>query len=198
MRIPLRLALIGVLAAASSTAVAGPLEDASAAYQRHDYATALRVWRPLAENGDVAAQISLAGAYWLGQGVPQDYAEAAAWYRKAADQGDAHAQFSLGVLYANGEGVPEDFEEAVKWYRKAADQGDAYAENNLAVLYGAGLGVPQDFVLAYMWFNLAAAQGTANAVHGRDLTANQMTPSQIAEAQRLAREWRPKVVASWW
>jgi hypothetical protein len=71
MRIPLRLAFIGVLFAATGMAVAGPLEDASAAYQRHDYATALRVWRPLADNGDVAAQTRLGYMFANGQGVPQ-------------------------------------------------------------------------------------------------------------------------------
>jgi uncharacterized protein len=118
------------------------------------------------------------------------------WYRKAADQGIANAQYNLGVFYANGHGVPQDYVEAVKWYRKAADQGFAMAETNLGVMYALGHGVPQDFVLAYMWFNLAAAQGTANPVQGRDLIANHMTPSQIAEAQRLAREWRPTAAAA--
>ena len=113
------------------------------------------------------------------------------WYRLAADQGNASAQFNLGVMYAKGEGVPQDYAEAVKWFRLAADQGDAMAQFNLGVMYAKGQGVPQDYVLAHMWFNLSAAQGDEDAVKNRDIAAGQMTPDQLAEAQRLAREWKP-------
>jgi TPR repeat protein len=113
------------------------------------------------------------------------------WYRKAADQGDADAQFNLGAGYDNGQGVPQDYAEALKWYRLAADQGVASAQYNLAVMYANGQGVPQDYVRAYMWFNLAAAQGLQGAEEDRDQVAQQMTAAQIAEAQKLAREWKP-------
>ncbi len=89
------------------------------AYQRGDYATALREWRPLAEQGDASAQTNLGFMYENGQGVPQDYGEAMKWYRRAAEQGNIKAQFDLGVMYANGLGVPQDDTEAIKWYRKA-------------------------------------------------------------------------------
>jgi TPR repeat protein len=59
-------------------------------------------------------------------------------------------------------------------------------------MYSNGQGVPQDFVQTHMWFNLAAAQGNAEAKNFRNLIAKDMTSEQIAEAQRLAREWRPK------
>jgi uncharacterized protein len=59
-------------------------------------------------------------------------------------------------------------------------------------MYGAGLGVPQDYALAHMWVNLAAAGGHKDAVKNRDIVAAKMTPAQIAEAQKLAREWKPK------
>jgi TPR repeat protein len=71
---------------------AGPLEDATAAYYRGDFATALRLLRPLAEQGDAAAQYNLGQMYLLGHGVPKNNAEAVTWYRKAADQGDAAAE----------------------------------------------------------------------------------------------------------
>ena len=74
----------------------------------------------------------------------------------------------------------------------AAEQGDAHGQSNLGLSYAKGEGVPQDYILAHMWFNLAAAQGNANAIKGRDMVAGAMTPAQIAEAQRLAREWKPK------
>ena len=59
-------------------------------------------------------------------------------------------------------------------------------------MYDNGRGVLQDYVRAHMWYNLAAAQGNKPATKNRDLLAKRMTPAQIAEAQKLAREWRPK------
>jgi TPR repeat protein len=80
----------------------------------------------------------------------------------------------------------------VKWFRKAADQGHAAAQHNLGFMYHNGLGVPQDYVMAHMWFNLAAALGDEKALKTRDALAKNMTSEQITEAQRLAREWKPK------
>ena len=76
------------------------------AYERGDHDTALKEWRPLADQGDVKAQFNLGVMYQLGQGVPQDYAEAAKWYRLAADQGFAPAKFNLASMYIKGQGVP--------------------------------------------------------------------------------------------
>ncbi len=76
--------------------------------------------------------------------------------------------------------------------RKAAGKGHASSQYNLGVMYAKGQGVTQDFVQAHMWFNLAAAKGEETARKGLDLVAEEMTPAEIAEAQRLAREWRPK------
>jgi uncharacterized protein len=157
--------------------VAGPLEDGLAAHKRGDYATALRLWHPPADEGDARAQFNLGFMYANGQGVPQDYAEAVNWYRKAADQGNAQAQFSLGVIYAKGQGVPQDYVEAMKWFRKAADQGDAGAQSNLGFMYAKGQGAPEDYVRAHMWFSLSAAHGNKVAVKNRDLLARSMTPA---------------------
>ena len=84
-----------------------------------------------------------------------------------------------------------DYATAVRLIRPLAEQGDANAQYNLGVFYDNGLGVPQDKVRAYMWFNLSAAQGREGAAAFRDLIARRMTPAQIAEAQKLAREWKP-------
>ena len=188
------LMLIGALlvSGAAAPAVAGPLEDADAAYDRGDYATALRLWRPLAEQGYANAQFALGIVYANGQGVPQDYAAAVLWFRMAAKQGDDRAQFNLGTMYDKGKGVPQNYATAVSWYREAAEQGHVKAQFNLGTMYDNGEGVPQDYVQAHVWFNLSAAQGDANATKSRDIVAAKMTPAQIAEAQRLAREWRPK------
>jgi TPR repeat protein len=80
----------------------------------------------------------------------------------------------------------------MKWSRKAADQGVISAQLMLALLYLEGQGVPQDYVQAHLWYNLAGAGGSPAAAEGRDSVAAKMTPAQIAEAQKLAREWKPK------
>ncbi len=80
----------------------------------------------------------------------------------------------------------------MRWYRKAAEQGYAPAQYGLGAMYGNGYGVPQDYVQAHMWFNLAGAQREKQAVKSRDIVAKRMTPAQIAEAQKLACEWKPK------
>ena len=121
-----------------------------------------------------------------------DYATALREFRVLAKQGFASAQLNLGFMYDNGEGVLQDYAEAVKWYRLAAEQGYPYAQNNLGILYGKGEGVPQDYAQAHMWFNLAEEHGHANAAKNRDIVAKRMTPTQIAEAEKLAREWKPK------
>ena len=114
--------------------------------------------------------------------------------RESAEQGDADAQFVLGGMYEEGRGVPQDYAEAVRWTRLSADQGHVEAQFNLGVMYETGRGVRRRFyVQAHMWFNLAAARATGGqrerAVEARDRVAGQMLPHEIAEAQRLAREW---------
>ncbi len=167
-------------------------QEGYAAYQRGDYATALEEWLPLARQGDASAQLNLGLMYDAGRGVPRDYAESASWYTKAAEQGDANSQFNLGLKYDLGQGVPQDYAEAVKWYRMAAEQAYGSALNNLGFMYDEGRGVPQDYVQAHLWYNLAAAQGDELARKNREIVAGKMTPEQIAEAQSLAREWKPK------
>ena len=162
------------------------------AYDRGDYAEAVRVWRIAGDQGNANAQFFLGKMYTDGQGVAQNHTEASRWFRRAADQGDAVSQYNLGFNYANGRGVPQNEAEAVRWYRMAADQGLAGAQLNLGVMYANGRGVPQNYVEAYKWFALSAAQGDANAVTGRDLVRRQMTAAQIAEGERLAAAWQPR------
>ena len=156
----------GILAALlalvlSAPSLAADLQVAREAYERGDFATALKEWRPLAEQGVAAAQVG------------------------------------LGKMYDNGRGVPQDYAEAMKWYRLAAEQGDTDAQGLLGGMYAFGKGVSQDYVQAHMWLNLAAARlppGEGHELYGRarDSIAKLMTPAQVAEAQRLAREWKPK------
>ena len=113
-------------------------------------------------------------------------------YRALAEQGDAQAQLKMGNLYATGEGVPEDVAEAVKWYRKAAEQGDAKAQITLGFCYAIGEGVSEDVVTAYMWWNLASAQGDEDSKLRKDELIERMTREQIAEGQKMSREWLEK------
>ena len=101
----------------------------------------------------------------------------------------AVTEFDLAEAYADGDGVPQDDAEAVRWYRLAADQGYAEAQYNLGGMYENGRGVPEDHVQGHMWYNLAASRGVSDAVKDRDRLESRVPPAQIAEAQRLAREW---------
>jgi len=195
------LALIAALCAGFTLGLTAPawagFDEGVAAYKRGDYATALSEFRPLAEQGNSEAQFKLGLMYSKGEGVPQDYAEEVRWYRKAAKQGNASAQLNLGAMYAMGDHVPQDYAEGVRWYRIAAEQGLPEAQFNLGNMYVAGLGVPQDYVQAHMWLNLAASSfptGETRDLIGmrRDIVAKRMTQAQISEAQKLAREWKPK------
>ena len=179
------------------TAWGGAREDGFAAYGRGDYATAIMIWRPLAEQGNVYAQVMIGAMYNEGSGVTQDYKEAVKWWRLSAEQGYASSQFNLGVGYQQGHGVLQDYKEAVRLYRLAAEQGFADAQSNLGVMYHNGQGVLQDNVRAHMWFNLASVAGDtitiknrdiiANAIENRDIIAKLMTPQQIEKAQEMAK-----------
>jgi TPR repeat protein len=195
---PKTLVASGALALALfGAAMAGPLEDGEAAYQRGDYETVARLWRLSGDEGNVDAQFNLGLLYSSGHGLPQDYAEALIWFRKAADQGDARAQVYLGGMYRVGRGVRQDYAQAAAWFRKAANQGNLFAQADLGEMYRDGQGVPQDFVRAHMWFNLVASGASEasirdQAVRDRNELAAKMTPAQIAEARRLASGWASK------
>ncbi len=159
-------AFLGVVALVLALALSAPVlaadfEVGRKAYIRGDYAAALKEWKPLAEQGQIAAQIALGFMYGFGRGITQDYALAAKWYEAAAVQGHVHAQLLIASMYQDG------------W------------------------GITQDYVLAHMWLNLAAArlppgEDRDMAVSNREQIEKLMTPAQVAEAQRLAREWKPK------
>ena len=113
----------------------GPFEDVAEANERSDYATALKILRPLASRGDAKAQLDLGVMYDIGQGVTQNYNEANSWYRLAAEQGLAKAQIILGAMYEEGTGVTRDYTHAYMWYSLASVGGNAYSakyRDNLA------------------------------------------------------------------
>ena len=118
----------------AASVAAGPLEDAKAAYDRADYATALRLYRAIADQGNGNGQFGLGTIYATGRGAPQDYVEAAKWYRLAAEQGHAQAQFNLGTMYDNGSGVPMDEVIAYMWLSLSVSLGIQEAAKTRDVL----------------------------------------------------------------
>lgn len=166
-----------------------PVEDASTK-KRAEYEAKAKELRKSAEAGDASARNELGLLYYEGKGVPQDYRRAKEWFEEAAKQGNAAAQINIGTLYLHGEGAPRSGQMALFWFSRAADQRNALAFAKLGMMYAEGRGVVQDFIKAHMWYNLSAAQGENRSAVARDALAKQMTTAQIAEAQRLAQEWK--------
>lgn len=164
--------LLAIVAILTLGAAAGPaaaqtheadMRTAAGAYERKDMATAVRIWKVWASKGDPEAETLLGAMYWSGEGVPRDHKEAARLYLRAANKGYARAQNDIGFMYGFGEGVP-----------------------------------PRDDVEAYKWLTLAIARYTAKnqdrldqAIKDKATLAKRMTPTQIAEADRRAKAWRP-------
>jgi uncharacterized protein len=154
-----------------------------------------------AKEGLVEAQLLLAANYMSGgssmfPGPPKNYRIAAKYYRMAAEQGNRKGQSWFGFCYYHGKGVEQNFILAHKWYRMAAERGDFLAQEKLGHMYYYGQGVPRDYLLAYKWLNLALP-----AFHPNDqkepknileILEEKLTPDAILEAQKMAREWKPK------
>ncbi len=165
-----------------------------------DYAEANKWYRLSAAQAEARLPIRIGNIYTNGQGVPQDYAEAVKWYILAGDRSLSEEQHPLGSSALEAHGVRQDYHEAVKWYRRAAEQGNASAQLRLGFSYAEGKGVPEDYVQAHKWIDLAITRFPPSpsdmglrhmAIDVRDSLAEMMTPQQIAEARRLAREWKP-------
>jgi uncharacterized protein len=154
------------------------------------YAKLLLDLKARSEQGEATAQFQVALQYYHGQGTPRNYSESLAWFKKAALQGHVIAQYNAGYMYEKGEGTPQDYREAGKFYRMAAERGHQMAQYMLGSLCEKGRGVVQDEVQALMWYNLAAVHGEPKAQMARDRIHAWMTPEQIIEAQRLAREFK--------
>ena len=113
------------------------------------------------------------------------------WFRKAADQGDAVAEFLLGNQYAIGKGVPQDYSEAMIWFRKAAEQGHPRAMLDLGVMYAEGRACRRTMFVPTCGSVYRRHRGEQIAVKTLEMAERQMTPAQITEAQKLARDWKP-------
>ncbi len=118
------LVLLCTLFVFSGSARADQLQDGIAAYSRKDYEAALKLWQPLADQGNAEAEEYVGYLYEYGDGVKQDFTEAVKWYRKASDQGNSLAERRLGEMYENGKGVTQDYAEAYFWLSLCAVQND--------------------------------------------------------------------------
>jgi len=155
-----------------------------------------------AAQGNFLATSNLFSYCLKGTITQKDCSDVANWLRAFAAKDDAQgaeARCHLGSMSEKGIGVYQNYPEAAQWYRKCASPGNWQGQMSLGDLYIEGKGVPKDLVLAYMWLNLAAATAPQNDLVSmgnniakqRDALATMMTPEQIAEAQRLSREWKP-------
>ena len=159
-----------------------------------DRKEALKWFTKAVEQGDAEGQFKFGNFYTMEYPeTKENLEESVKWYTKAAEQGHAEAQWHLGLAYYIRDPlIPQDYNEAVKWLRKSAEQGFSLAQNTMGSFYESGLGVPVDYVLAYKWYNLASVSPYDwGGGRSRDKLARMMTPEQIAEAQRLSREWKP-------
>ena len=184
--------LVLLIVCLTASAYAGTEHAVDQAKNNNEYEASATELRKSADAGDASAQNALGLLYYKGKGVPQNYGQAKEWFEKAAKQGRAGAQVNLGTLYLHGDGPPQSAHMALFWFERAAAQGDALAFAKLGRMYERGQGIPQDFIQAQKWYTLSSAHGEQRAAEARDALAKQMTPVQIAEAERLAREWKPK------
>ena len=171
MKLRILYLLLFLTFATAAGAIAGPLDDGLAAYGRGDFAVAMKLLQPLAEQGQAAA------LFWVGEmhyqglgGIDKNYTTALVRLRKAADKGHGGALRRLGLMYERGYGVKKDAVEANRLYSMAlpllradAERGDQYAQSWLGIMYDLGSGLAKDAVKAGEWYRRSAEQGNALA-----------------------------------
>lgn len=173
-----------IAVAATSQLSAQTVKAGIEAWQRANYAAAVEIWRPLAEQGDADAQFNLGQAYRLGRGVPTNLAAAKGWFERAANQGHVDAETTLGLLlFENG-----DRSEGLKWLKKAADAGEARA----LLVYGTALvngdSVARNPTLGYAYVSRSAAEGLQPARDTLGQLDQVLPPSARKRGLALARE----------
>jgi TPR repeat protein len=167
------------------------------AYERGDFATALREWKPVAEQGDASAQFNLGWMYRKGLGVPQDYKTAVKWYRLAADQGYDGAQLSLGIMYSEGRGVLQDFVLAHMWLNIAAAQGneDARDLRNATGEKMTAAQIAKAQEMARQWIATETKNNPTGAITQGQSKVSNTKQSSMDKLTNLASLVSPKVAA---
>ena len=181
------LLLISIAGNASADGVKG-----FEAYEKGDYATALKEFLPLAESGQTSAEAAVGQMYFEGKGMAPDPKQAARWLEPAAAKGNARAQYLLGKLYLSGEGVAAaDPAKAAALTKAAADQLLVEAQVDTCAFYYQGVGVQKDLVQAYLYANLAAQQGSQDGTAILTLLSQDMKPEDVAKGDAAVRAWKP-------
>ena len=141
------------------------LADALMPYAKRDYARALALLAPLAEQGNAVAQLKLGMIFSRGKAGAPDHVAALGWFTKAAEQDQVEAQFELGRIYRDGLGPRADGNAAVSWLERAAEKDTPHALNALGELYLGQQNVPQDFAVARSWFLRGAQAGNSPSMY---------------------------------
>ena len=164
------------------------------------------------------AQALLGAMLHRGVGAEKNDRQARAWYIRSAAQGNGEAQAIAGIMHHVGQGGPVDLARAALFFRQAAERGVPVAQYYLSVMLERGEGVPPDLPAAYMWRSIAieraragarasaadplqheraadAASRIAEAEKSLQSLAARLTPEQLTDAARLAREWITKFQA---
>lgn len=185
-------------AAEAEIAAAKGLNNARAAFDDRDYARALDLLLPLAEDGNADAQTLIGSMYRTGLlGMP-DYDEAALWFEAAIEQQHPDALFNLGLMYFQHELLPPDgsatryafSEAAFTRFRQSAELGHSKAQLYLGHMYAEGLGVERDPIEAYKWYQLSAWQRNSLASSARDRLSGKLSSDQLDEAKASAQAFR--------
>lgn len=162
-------------------------ERASKAFQRGDYAGALRAWNELAGQGSSAAMYNLGIMYFNGQGTKADQVQAARWFARAADAQNAGGMVNYGLCLLNGFGVAQNPAEAVSWIRRAAESGLPSGMGLMGQLYLQGQGVPADAKQGAAWLQRAADAGDGPSMY--ELGALYENGEGVPRDKRRALSW---------
>ena len=127
--------IVFILICFNNASIANDFDTALAAANKGDYETARRLWKPLAEHGDVLAEYNIGYMNYNGHGGAKNYKEALKWYTLSALHGNNVARYALGVIYESGDIVEKDYKLAAAWYQLAANEGYGKAQFNLGMIY---------------------------------------------------------------
>ncbi|MEM8800065.1 MAG: SPOR domain-containing protein [Pseudomonadota bacterium] len=170
------------------------LRDGVRFYQQGDYAAALKLWLPLADEENPNALFNLGQLYRLGRGVVPDQGRAIHYYRRAAKLGHVWAMGNLGTMLYFSEEPTRKREEAIEWWQRAAENGDNRAQYMLGIAHFNGDDVERDWVKAYAWMTLAEEGELPEATSARMDMSEYVSRDEIAAARALA----PTLVANEW
>jgi TPR repeat protein len=158
-----------------------------------DYFNARSWASKAASQGDAWAMRIMGLIYWNGLGVDADHYRAFNYFKRAANAGEMNAQYNLAVIYYDGDIATQSYEKALDWYKRAADQGNAKAQHNLGLMLAHGIGTAPDKVEAYKWFELSGSGDAIAATTEMQSLVPLMTKAEVAEAQRRAETWQPRL-----